>query len=65
MERYHGIGTAVTLKDTALKVRQGFIEGSNVNPVKAMVNMIEVNRAYEANQESNFKPGFTDRQTYK
>lgn len=32
-------------------VRQGFLEGSNVNPVKEMVNMIEVNRAYEANQK--------------
>ena len=44
-------GTAVIMRDTAPKVRQGFIEGSNVNPVKAMVNMIEVNRAYEANQK--------------
>ncbi len=44
-------GTAVIMTDTAPKVRQGFIEGSNVNPVKAMVNMIEVNRAYEANQK--------------
>lgn len=34
-----------------LKVRQGFLEGSNVNPVTAMVQMIEVNRAYEANQK--------------
>ena len=32
------------------KVIQGFLEGSNVNPVTEMVNMIEVNRAYEANQ---------------
>ncbi|MDA3811218.1 MAG: flagellar hook-basal body protein [Spirochaetaceae bacterium] len=32
-------------------VRQGFLEGSNVNPVTEMVNMIEVNRAYEANQK--------------
>lgn len=34
-----------------VKVRQGFLEGSNVNPVTAMVQMIEVNRAYEANQK--------------
>ena len=34
------------------KVRQGFLEGSNVNPVTEMVNMIEVNRAYEANQKA-------------
>ncbi len=33
------------------KVRQGFLEISNVNPVTEMVNMIEVNRAYEANQK--------------
>ncbi len=33
------------------KVRQGFLEGSNVNPVTEMVSMIEVNRAYEANQK--------------
>ncbi len=44
-------GTAEIMKDTATKVRQGFVEGSNVNPVKEMVNMIEVNRAYEANQK--------------
>lgn len=34
------------------KVRQGFLEGSNVNPVTAMVEMIEVQRIYEANQRS-------------
>ncbi len=33
------------------KVEQGFLEASNVNPVTAMVNLIEVNRAYEANQK--------------
>lgn len=32
-------------------IAQGFLEGSNVNPVTEMVNMIEVNRAYEANQK--------------
>lgn len=32
-------------------VRQGFLEASNVNPVTQMVRMIEVNRAYEANQK--------------
>lgn len=30
---------------------QGFIEASNVNPVTAMVDMITVSRAYEANQK--------------
>ncbi len=33
------------------KIRQGFLEGSNVNAVTEMVEMIEVNRAYEANQK--------------
>jgi len=33
------------------KVIQGFTEASNVDPVVEMVNMIEVNRAYEANQK--------------
>jgi flagellar basal-body rod protein FlgG len=33
------------------KVIQGFVEASNVDPVVEMVNMIEVNRAYEANQK--------------
>ena len=33
------------------KLRQGFLEGSNVNPVTEMVRMIEVNRTYEANQK--------------
>jgi flagellar basal-body rod protein FlgG len=33
------------------KVMQGFIEASNVDPVIEMVQMIEVNRAYEANQK--------------
>jgi flagellar basal-body rod protein FlgF len=33
-------------------VRQGFLEGSNVNAVREMVDMIEVNRAYDANQKT-------------
>jgi flagellar basal-body rod protein FlgG len=33
------------------KVLQGFNEASNVDPVTEMVQMIEVNRAYEANQK--------------
>ncbi len=34
------------------KVEQGFTEASNVTPVLEMVRMIEVNRAYEANQKT-------------
>ena len=33
------------------RVFQGFLEASNVDPVIEMVQMIEVNRAYEANQK--------------
>lgn len=33
-------------------ILQGFVEAGNVNPVTEMVQMIEVNRAYEANQKS-------------
>jgi len=32
------------------QVQQGFLENSNVNIVKEMVNMINISRAYEANQ---------------
>lgn len=46
-------GTAlVEESDRRPKVHQGFLEASNVNPVTEMVRMIEVNRAYEANQKS-------------
>ena len=33
------------------KVLQGFMEESNVNPIEEMVNMINIMRAYEANQK--------------
>ena len=46
-------GTALVVeKNRRPKVHQGFLEASNVNPVTEMVRMIEVNRAYEANQKS-------------
>jgi len=32
-------------------IHQGYLESSNVNPVTEMVNLIEVNRAYESNQK--------------
>jgi len=35
-----------------VKVIQGFLEKSNVNAVREMVDMIEVQRSYEANQKS-------------
>ncbi|RKX96049.1 MAG: flagellar biosynthesis protein FlgC, partial [Spirochaetes bacterium] len=44
-------GTASIIVDNRPKVRQGFLEQSNVNPVIEMVNLIEVHRTYEANQK--------------
>ncbi len=41
----------ILVGNTRPKVKQGFLEGSNVNPVTEMVKMIEVNRSYEANQK--------------
>ncbi|MGC9017430.1 MAG: flagellar hook-basal body protein, partial [Caldimicrobium sp.] len=34
------------------EIRQGFIEKSNVNPIKEMVNLIEIQRTFEAVQRS-------------
>jgi flagellar basal-body rod protein FlgF len=46
-------GEAKILRGTTKpKVIQGFVESANVNPVTEMVQMIEVNRAYEANQKT-------------
>ena len=36
---------------TDKKVQQGYLEGSNVNPVAEMVNMIRIMRVYEASQK--------------
>ncbi len=45
-------GQAFMMQETDRpKTVQGFLEASNVNPVTEMVKMIEVNRAYEANQK--------------
>jgi len=45
-------GPAMIMQDGQRpKVLQGFTEASNVDPVVEMVQMIEVNRAYEANQK--------------
>jgi len=42
---------AFIIQQNRPKVRQGFLEASNVNPVVEMVNLIEVHRTYEANQK--------------
>lgn len=44
-------GEAAIVTEGRPKIHQGFLETSNVNPVTEMVQMIEVNRAYEANQK--------------
>lgn len=43
---------AILAQGSRPKISQGYVEASNVNPVLEMVRMIEVNRAYEANQKS-------------
>ena len=43
---------AISGPDARPKLRQGFLEGANVNAVQEMVEMIEVNRAYDANQRT-------------
>jgi flagellar basal-body rod protein FlgG len=46
-------GPATVIPDEARpKVRTGYLEASNVNAISEMVQMIEVNRAYEANQKT-------------
>lgn len=39
---------AAPVADTASRVRQGMLEGSNVNPILQITRMIEVSRAYES-----------------
>ena len=46
-----GPATVMELDKNRPKVLQGFLEASNVSAVREMVDMIEVNRAYEANQK--------------
>lgn len=40
-----------TLQESAARVHQGYLEASNVNVIKEMVEMITVTRAYETNQK--------------
>jgi len=48
--KYSGPATIIA-EGRRPKVLQGFVESSNVDPVVEMVQMIEVNRSYEANQK--------------
>ena len=43
--------TAVELPSDQLRVKQGFLEGSNVNPIEEMVDMLLVYRYFEAEQK--------------
>ena len=47
---YQTVDGAVSTAANA-RVRQGYIEASNVNVVSEMVNMITISRAYESNQK--------------
>jgi flagellar basal-body rod protein FlgG len=46
-----GVGLGTATQDDAVRVHQGFLEGSNVQVTHEMVDMITVSRAYEANQK--------------
>ncbi|HBE02392.1 MAG: flagellar basal-body rod protein FlgF [Spirochaetes bacterium GWF1_41_5] len=45
-------GKAAQLSPSDFSVKQGFLEASNINPVREMVEMIKVQRSYEASQKS-------------
>jgi len=45
---YQASGVGIPFQGSVI---QGFLEASNVNPITAMVDMITVSRAYEANQK--------------
>ena len=45
-------GEAFIIQENLPKIRQGFLENSNVNIVNEMVNMIKVQRSYEASQKT-------------
>lgn len=44
-------GAAETRPAQEAMIKQGYLEGSNVNPIRAMVEMIAVQRSYEASQK--------------
>jgi flagellar basal-body rod protein FlgF len=45
---FKNTSNAQPVPDTASRVRQGMLEGSNVNPILQITRMIEVSRAYES-----------------
>ena len=48
---YDANGNVVQSTDGRGKIQQGMLEGSNVNVVEEMVDMIECQRAYEVNSK--------------
>lgn len=50
-ENLYDIVEGGTETESAAKVRQGYLEMSNINVVKEMVEMITISRAYESNQK--------------
>lgn len=47
-----GVGNPAEAVGDEARVRQGYLEGSNVSAVTEMVRLIELSRAYEANQKA-------------
>ena len=45
---YRNRSNAQTIEATGAKIRQGALEGSNVNPLIEITNLIEIQRAYES-----------------
>lgn len=44
---YRNASNAAAMDATDARVRQGMLEGSNVNPILEITNLIEISRAYE------------------
>jgi len=45
---YRNSSNAAAIEATDARVRQGMLEGSNVNPILEITNLIEIQRAYES-----------------
>jgi flagellar basal-body rod protein FlgF len=45
---YRNASNAIAVDATDARIRQGMLEGSNVNPILEITNLIEIQRAYES-----------------
>ncbi|MFJ6023572.1 flagellar basal-body rod protein FlgF [Brevundimonas sp. NPDC092305] len=45
---YRNASNATPIEATDARVRQGMLEGSNVNPILEITNLVEIQRAYES-----------------